>query len=208
MKEIVKYKIQEHLKPSGLSNISDTQINDHWNLYIGYVNQVNRLNDEIIQLIEDKQGTSLIYSDRKRRLGFEYNGMILHEYYFGNLCAKCSTPQPGPLRQGIEKHWGSFERWQEDFANTAKTRGIGWTILYMDTLTGQLLNVFVQEHENGHISSFCPLLVLDVWEHAYMVDHKADGRGNYINAFFFNINWNIVEQRFAQAIERKIMCRN
>lgn len=207
MKEIVKYTVQEKLKPSNLSNISDAQINDHWTLYVGYVNQVNRLNDEIIQLVSDNQANSLLYSDRRRRLGFEYNGMILHEYYFGNLCPKCSTLQPGPLTQGIEKHWGSFARWQEDFANTGKTRGIGWAILYMDTLTGQLINVFVKEHENGHIVSFVPLLVMDVWEHAYMVDHKSGGRSDYINAFFLNVNWKVVEERYKEAIGKKISSR-
>jgi len=207
MKEIVKYKVQEHLKPSGLSNISDAQITDHWNLYVGYVNQVNRLNDEIIQMVSEGQGNSLLYADRRRRIGFEYNGMILHEYYFGNLCPKCSTQQPGPLRQGIEKHWGSFERWQEDFANTGKSRGIGWAILYMDTITGQLINAFVKDHEDGHIASFVPLLVMDVWEHAYMVDHKAGGRGDYINAFLLNINWNVVERRYNDAINKKLAAR-
>lgn len=207
MKEIVKYTVQEKLKPTNLSNISDAQINDHWTLYVGYVNQVNRLNDELIQLISENQTNSLLYSDRRRRMGFEYNGMILHEYYFGNLCSKCSTLNPGSLNQGIEKHWGSFASWQEDFANAGKTRGIGWAILYMDTLTGQLINVFVKEHENGHIASFIPLLVMDVWEHAYMVDHKAGGRADYINAFFLNINWKVVEERYKEAIEKKISSR-
>jgi len=207
MKEILKYTVQEKLKPVGLSEISDAQINDHWSLYVGYVNQLNRLNDDLIQLTNDKQQNSLIYADRRRRLCFEYNGMVLHEYYFGNLCPKNIALQPGALRQAIEKCWGSFECWQEAFANTGKTRGIGWAILYMDTATGQLINTFVKEHENGNIASFVPLLVMDVWEHAYMVDHKSGGRADYINAFFLNINWNVVENRYNEAINKKISCR-
>ncbi len=109
--------------------------------------------------------------------------------------------------QDIEKHWDRFQAWQDDFSNTGKTRGIGWAILYMDPVTGQLLNVFVNGHENGHIAGFIPLLVMDVWEHAYMIDYKAGGRADYIAAFFANVNWNIVTQRHTAAIDRKLLTR-
>lgn len=207
MKEIVIYETKERLKPSGLIGISDEQIEDHWRLYQGYVSQVNRLNDEIVELVSQKQTSTLVYLDRKRRFGFEYNGMILHEYYFGNLCSKCSPPLQGSLLQEIEKHWGSLQAWLDDFSNTGKTRGIGWAILYMDPVTGQLLNTFIQDHENGHISGFIPLLVMDAWEHAYMVDFKATGRADYINAFIANINWEIVTKRYCEALERKLYAR-
>lgn len=207
MKEIITYEPKEHIKPSGLIGISDEQIDDHWKLYLGYVSQVNRLNDEISQLESQKQTNALIYLDRKRRLGFEYNGMVLHEYYFGNMCSKCSLPLQGPLLQEIEKLWESLQTWLDDFANTGKTRGIGWTILYMDPLTGNLINAFISNHENGHIAGFIPLLVMDVWEHAYMVDHRASGRGDYINAFLANINWNVVQERHREAVERKLHSR-
>jgi len=207
VKEIIIYEPKEHIKPYGLIGISDAQIDDHWKLYLGYVSQVNRLNDEIVDLVSQKQTSTLVYLDRKRRFGFEYNGMVLHEYYFGNLCSKCSPPLQGSLLQEMEIHWGSFQDWLDDFANTGKTRGIGWSILYMDPVTGQLLNAFIQEHENGHIAGFVPLLVMDVWEHAYMVDFKAMGRADYINAFIANINWKIVEDRYDQGTERKLCTR-
>lgn len=207
MKEIVVYEPKEHLKPKGLIGLSDEQIEDHWKLYLGYISQVNRLNDEIVELVSQKQTSTLVYLDRKRRLGFEYNGMVLHEYYFGNICSKCTPPLQGPLLQEIEKHWGSFQHWLDDFTNTGKTRGIGWTILYMDPISGQLLNVFVQEHENGHIAGFIPLLVMDVWEHAYMIDYKGMGRGDYIPAFIANINWKTVEERHREALDRKLCSR-
>lgn len=207
MKEIAIYEPKTNLKPSGLIGISDEQLNDHWSLYLGYVNQVNRLNDEIIQLITQKQTGTLLYLDRKRRLGFEYNGMVLHEYYFSNLCSKCSPPLQGSLLQEIEKHWGSFQEWIDDFSNTGKSRGIGWSILYMDPTTGQLLNCFIEDHEKGHIAGFIPLIVMDVWEHSYMLDYKAAGRGEYINAFIANINWKTVQERFTQAVEQKLLNR-
>jgi Fe-Mn family superoxide dismutase len=195
MQEFFKYMPQEQLKPSGLVGISDDQISDHWNLYVGYVNQTNKLNEELVGLAREGNGAALAYADRRRRYGFEYNGMVLHEYYFGNLKANTTLAQ-GSLKQVIEKTWGSYEQWQVDFANTGKSRGIGWAIMYADTTTGQLTNHFIQEHENGNIAGFAPVIVMDVWEHAYMVDHKAAGRADYITSFMKNIYWSKIEERF------------
>jgi len=194
-----KYKVKENLKPSNLDGITDEQINDHWKLYEGYVAQVNKLNKELCEL----DPNSLAYADRRRRYGFEYNGMILHEYYFGNLIAEKNELSDGKLKQALEETWGSYEKWLQDFINTGKTRGIGWAILYLDPKTGTLVNTFVGDHENGHISGFKPIIVMDVWEHAYMVDHKAGGRADYISAFIKNINWARAEKRFKNIMLKK-----
>lgn len=207
MKNLKQYTIQENLKPTGLIDISDEQINDHWKLYEGYINQVNKLNEELAQLQTKGAAGSLIYADRRRRYGFEYNGMVLHEYYFGNLKAIENELSDGELKKALQNQWGSFEKWSEDFVNAGKTRSIGWAILYFDPATQQLTNHFIQEHGNGNIAGFIPILVMDVWEHAYMVDHKAVGRGDYINAFMKNINWPIVEQRFNETKNGKIIKR-
>ncbi len=196
--EMIKYAPKEALKPSGLIDITDVQISDHWNLYVGYVNNVNQLKEELKTLIQDKTSNPLVIADRRRRYGFEFNGMVLHEYYFENLKANSKTlEKESPLYQEIEKTWGSFDAWQQDFINTGKSRGIGWAILYMDPATKQLTNHFVMDHENGPIAGFKPILVMDVWEHAYMVDHKAGGRADYITAFMKNINWDMVLKRYA-----------
>ena len=108
------YTIQEKLKPSGLNGISDNQINDHWKLYTGYVNQVNKLNEELNQLLKDGKGDSLLYADRRRRYGFEYNGMILHEYYFENQTSQKTSNDGTEVRNAIEKRWGSFDAWITD----------------------------------------------------------------------------------------------
>ena len=196
--KIITYKVQEELKPTDLDGISDDQINDHWKLYIGYVKQSNKLNEDLKNLKEKDENNSLIFADRRRRYGFEYDGMVLHEYYFGNLKAGQSLSEESELKKAIENQWGSFENWSNDFLNTGKTRSIGWAILYLDPKTGNLTNHFIQEHSNGIIAGFIPLLVMDVWEHAYMVDHKASGRSDYINAFMKNINWPIVEERLSK----------
>jgi len=191
------YIVQDSLMPTGLVDISDEQIQDHWGLYKGYVTQVNAL-------AEEREGLT---PDRRRRYGFEYNGMVLHEYYFGNLKAHGGELGKGDLFSALEKSFGSYEKWSADFYSSGKTRGIGWAILYIDITTGLLTNHFIAEHQNGPVAGFAPLLVMDVWEHAYMVDHRAGGRGDYISAFMKNINWDIVSQRYDDAMSGKITKR-
>lgn len=194
--EIPEYKVQNEIKPKNLKNISQNQIDQHWSLYEGYVSQVNSINKELAQLRVQGKGSSQMYSDRRRRYGFEYNGMVLHELYFSNLANIKQKEVSGELKKAIEKTFGSIKEWKEDFKNAGKTRGIGWVILYLDPTTKNLINAFVDDHEIGNISNFKPILVMDVWEHAYMVDHGVKGRPDYIDAFFNNINWPIVEQRY------------
>lgn len=198
MKNIINYPVQETLKPLGLNGLSDDQINDHWKLYQGYVTNVNKLNQELVELAAQGKAGTLLYADRRRRYGFEYNGMVLHEFYFGNLTAEETELKESKLKSEIEKTWGSLEAWLEDFKNAGKTRGIGWAILYADPVTGALTNNFIHEHQNGIVAGFKPILVMDVWEHAYMIDHKSGGRGSYIDAFVKNINWTVVQERYEQ----------
>ena len=195
------YDVREELKPSNLNGISDDQINDHWGLYKGYVAQVNTLKAELAELRAAGKGDTLAYADRRRRMGFEFNGMVLHEYYFGNLATGSEKEEAQAFVDAVTEQWGSFEQWAADFSATGKSRSIGWAICAMDPVTGDINNHFIQLHEEGNVASFHPLVVMDVWEHAYMVDHKAGGRGDYIGKFMSNINWRTVAQRFAAAKE-------
>ena len=190
------YKVKKDLKPKNLLEISENQISDHWKLYEGYVSQVNKLNEELHELRKNGQVNSLIYSDRRRRYGFEYNGMILHEYYFENLKSETKISIEGQFHSALIREFGSLQSWQEDFLAAGRSRGIGWTILYIDTKTNNLINNFISEHENGHISGFSPILVMDVWEHAYMIDYKIWERDKYIETFLKNVNWKVIEKRF------------
>lgn len=198
MKTEFVYSAKENLKPVNLSGISVKQIDEHWKLYVGYVDQVNKLNKELRDNANAGKVASLAYADRRRRYGFEYNGMVLHEYYFENLKNGVAL-KDGALKKALIEQWGNFEKWQEDFVSAGKSRGIGWAILYLDSATGRLTNHFVMHHENGNIAGFTPILVMDVWEHAYMVDHGATERGDYIKAFLANIDWNVVENRYEEA---------
>lgn len=172
------YEAKTALRPAGLSGISEDQIAQHWKLYEGYVTQVNNLRKELETLAKEGKGATPVYADRRRRLGFEYNGMVLHEYYFGNLKGNVAEPgEASTLKKAIASQFGTLDAFKEDFVNTGASRSIGWAILYLDPATGALNNHFVQLHEDGNVASFVPVLVMDVWEHAYMVDYGAGGRG-------------------------------
>ena len=199
------YKVNTVLKPANLAGISKEQIAQHWKLYEGYVEQVNALREELDTLRGAGKTNTPDYADRRRRLGFEYNGMVLHEYYFGNL--RSGVPEPGNntiLKKALNEAFGTFESFKQDFVSAGASRSVGWAILYFDAATGAMNNHFIQLHEDGNVAGFVPILVMDVWEHAYMVDFGASGRGEYIKAFFGNIDWPVVEKRLADAREHKL----
>jgi len=202
------YEAKAHLKPSGLAGISENQIAQHWKLYEGYVTNSNALRAELEALRKDGKVASPAYADRRRRFGFEYNGMVLHEYYFGNLAPSALPMKDGaPLAKALAEQFGSFDAWKEDFLKAGASRSIGWAILYLDPGTGTLNNHFVQLHEEGNVAGFVPVLVMDVWEHAYMVDYGAGGRPDYMKAFSENVNWAVAARRYDEALAGKIPSR-
>ena len=190
----------DHLK--GLDGISHDQIAEHLALYAGYVKQVNALNEELeaLRLRGRASGRDLEFAELTRRLGFEYNGMILHEYYFSNLRGG-ADPKPTPtskIAQALVETFGSAETWRADFHAVGSMRGIGWVMLCEDPVTHRLTNHWVALHQNGVPASFKPLLVMDVWEHAFMRDYKATEKGRYIDAFLRNVDWAMVARRLSE----------
>jgi Fe-Mn family superoxide dismutase len=190
------YGAQDFSSLKGLDGISEDQLKAHFELYQGYVKNTNSLNEEIADLLRRGKADSPDYLELMRALGFEYNGMILHEYYFGNLTPGGSDrPREGKIQELISREFGSWDAWHAAFVNVGKMRGIGWAILYQDPVTQRLSNHWISLHENGHPAGFKPLLVMDVWEHAFVPDYKPTDRASYINAFFSNIAWDAVEER-------------
>jgi Fe-Mn family superoxide dismutase len=188
------YTAQDYSKLIGMEGFSETLLKNHFTLYQGYVTNINRLLDTLTGMVtEGKIGTPE-YAELKRRLGFEFNGMRLHEHYFENLGGKAAPDKSSKFGKKLADDFGSYENWEKDFKGTAAMRGIGWTILYQDNVTGRLINQWINEHEIGHLSGAVPILVLDVWEHAFMIDYGLK-RTDYIEAFFKNINWIAVENR-------------
>ena len=199
MGNITTYKPKE-FNLSKLNGISDQTLEMHFKLYEGYVKETNKLNEKIAEFLKDGQvdhEEMPAYSELTRRLGFEYNGMVLHEYYFGNMTA---SPASGPGQsssffKAAEAGYGSFDLWKTDFSSIGKMRGVGWAICYENPTNGRLSNHWITLHEVGNVAGFNPVLVMDVWEHAYLLDYKPADRPKYIEAFFSNIDWNAVEER-------------
>ncbi len=185
---------------SGLEGISDKTLEMHFKLYDGYVKQTNVLNEKIAAILQDgtiDQEETPAYSELTRRLGFEYNGMVLHEHYFENLKAG-ADPEPardGRFRHACEASFGDFKTWRTDFVGVGKMRGVGWAICYQDPATQRVSNHWITLHEVGNVSGYQPLLVMDVWEHAYLLDYPPADRPKYIDAFFANVAWSAVEGR-------------
>ncbi len=193
----MRFSIQEGLKPSGLRGISPTQIQQHWELYKGYVVNAN----ELFEALAAAKPGAREWSELKRRAAFEFNGVALHELYFGNLAPELTLDPQSALAEQVAQQWGGVSAWLEDLAATGAMRGIGWAMTYHDTGSGALQDWWIGEHDLHHPVGLTPILVMDVWEHAYMVDHGATGRGAYIQAFLRNINWRVVEQRFAASAD-------
>ena len=189
---------------SGLTGISDRTLEMHFKLYEGYVKETNTLNDRIAEVLRDgrvDQEEMPAYSELKRRFGFEYNGMVLHEYYFGNLVrgGGGDPDRRSAFRAAAEASYGSYEIWKTDFVGVGKMRGVGWAICYADPASGRLSNHWVTLHEVGNVAGFTPVLVMDVWEHAFLLDYKPAERPKYIDAFMANVDWRAIEGRLAGA---------
>jgi len=185
-----------HLK--GLKGISDGLLETHLKLYEGYVNRTNKLTETLLGLAKEKQaaGSNPAYAEMSRRMGFEYNGMVLHEYYFSNLKSGAGDAGPsGKLKAALEASFSSYDIWLADFKAIATMPGVGWAITYQNPENGWLSNHWVTLHEEGNPAGFKPVLVMDAWEHAFVPDYKANERAKYVDAYFSNIDWAAVESR-------------
>jgi Fe-Mn family superoxide dismutase len=188
------YVAKDYSNLLGMEGFSETLLKNHFTLYQGYVANTNKVIESLENLFKEDKVASPEYAELKRRLGWEFNGMRLHEYYFENLGGKDQIDKNGKLYKKIVEDFGSYENWEKDFRATGAMRGIGWTILYQDSVTGKLLNFWVNEHDTAHPAGCSPILIMDVFEHAFITDYGLK-RVDYIQSFFKNINWKVVEKR-------------
>ena len=185
------YQAKDYSNLIGMEGFSETLLKNHFTLYQGYVTNTNKLWDLLTAMLKEGKAGTPEYSELKRRFGFEFNGMRLHEYYFENLGGKAPLEKTGALAEKVAGAYGSYDAWEQDFRATGAIRGIGWVILYQDDVTGWLFNQWINEHEVGHLAGCRPILVMDVFEHAFITDYGLK-RADYIAAFFQNINWGVV----------------
>lgn len=183
-----------------LSGISQQTIDEHLKLYAGYVKHTNLILEHIASLTttpEEALRNTYTVGELRRRLGFEFGGMRNHEYYFHQLEGGATELlSESKLKAKIAEQWGSFDVWFAEFKQLAMTRGVGWAFLYQDTKTGNLINTWIGEQHDGHLTGLTPILALDMWEHSYMLDVPPSKKKEYVDAFFKNLNWSVVEGRF------------
>ncbi|HKC24810.1 MAG TPA: Fe-Mn family superoxide dismutase [Thermoanaerobaculia bacterium] len=183
----------------GTPGFSEQMLTDHFTLYKGYVTNTNKLLETTQKLSRDGKAASPEFSELRRRLGWEWNGMRLHELYFGNMTKeRRPLSKGGELQSRVADSYGSFDAWASDFKATGAMRGIGWAAVLWDPLGKRVMNSWINEHDKGEAAG-CPiLLIMDVFEHAFMRDYglKKDA---YIEAFFAAIDWTTVERRMEAA---------
>jgi Fe-Mn family superoxide dismutase len=180
---------------SALVGISQTNIDEHLKLYQGYVKHANLILEKIEVLSASPEENAYVIGELRRRFGFEFCGMKNHEYYFTQFeGAPTALATDSELSKKINATFDSFENWQKEFNTLAMTRGVGWAMLYQDG-DGNLLNAWVDEQHLGQLATCTIILALDMWEHAFVYDYPTSEKKKYVEAFFKNLNWSVVEAR-------------
>lgn len=190
----MSYTAKDYSKLIGMKGFSEALLKNHFTLYQGYVTNTNKVLEALDKLAKENKFSTPEFAELKRRLGWEFNGMRLHEYYFENLGGDGVLNKESKLYKKIVEDFGSYENWVAEFKATGAMRGIGWVALYQDPTNGKLINFWINEHDVSHPAGANLILIMDVFEHAFMIDYGLK-RADYIESFFNNINWAEVEKR-------------
>jgi len=193
------YEPQNFDRLYGTQGFSDELLKNHFALYQGYVTNTNKLIESLNRMQAEGKIEGPEFAELKRRFGWEWNGLRLHELYFGNMTKESDSYEKGSeIIQKIERDFGSSSEWKKEFKATGAMRGIGWVVLYYDGVRDRLWNAWINEHDAGHLAGAEPLVIMDVFEHAFMLDYGIKKVG-YLDAFFNAICWRKVEERFEKA---------
>jgi Fe-Mn family superoxide dismutase len=184
-----------------LKGISKRSIEEHLKLYAGYVKHANLILQKISEYMADSEKNAYVLGELQRRFGFEFNGMRNHEYYFRAFEGGAKPlPADSQLKAAIERQAPSFDAWLQGFKAIAMTRGIGWAMLYYDRETKQLTHAWVEEQHLGQLNGAQQIVGLDMWEHSFMLDYAPSEKKKYVEAFFENLNWEVIEGNYRKAI--------
>lgn len=197
----MKFEEQKFNIPA-LKGISAKNIEEHLKLYAGYVKNANSILDMLVKYhTEDMAGNSYIMGELHRRFSFEYNGIRNHEMYFSALEGGAKPLSTGSsFKKALEAEAGSVDNFLAGFKNMATTtRGIGWAVLWYDKKNKQLIGSWVDEQHLGQLNGASPILMLDMWEHSYVADYQPSGKKQYVEDFFANLNWEVIEENFSTA---------
>ncbi len=185
-----------------LDGISPKQLEVHLKLYEGYVTHVNLIQDQIKEL-KKKDANQYVINELRRRFAFEFDGMRMHEYYFEQFEGEKGGSPDSALAKAAAEKYGSGENFIAHIKEVAGSRGIGWVVVYIDPNNKELHTTFVNDHELGQLSGLPIILALDLWEHAFMVDYVPATKKDYVEAFFKNVNWTVMEKRFEASMQSK-----
>jgi Fe-Mn family superoxide dismutase len=193
--EAMKFNLPE------LKGLSEKQIKVHLGLYEGYVKHVNLIAEKLAAVRDGKlELDPYLVAELRRRFAFEFDGMRMHEYYFSQFEGEKGGSPDSALAKAAAQKYGSGENFIAHIKEVAGTRGIGWVVVYYDQAGATLHTVFVGDHELGQLAGLPVILALDLWEHAFMVDYVPAEKKNYVDAFFDNLNWGVIEKRFDAAM--------
>lgn len=190
----MSYQVQNYSDLLGIQGFSEKLLKNHFTLYNGYAENANEMMESLECLLAEGQSEITEVAGLKQRMDRELDSMRLHELYFENLGGRSGISHVSPLMKKIEENFGSYQAWEEDFKATASIQGVGWAMLCQDNSNGTLNNFWIDEHHIGHSVDRTPLLVLDAWEHSYMLDYGLK-RTDYIETFLKNIDWDVVDRR-------------
>lgn len=166
----------------------------------GYVKNTNDIISKLSVMLKEGKERSPEYAELKRRLGWEINGIILHKYYFENIGGNGILDDNSLLKKAITENFGSYENCKRDFIATGLMRGIGWVVMYYDKNSKKIFNMWINEHDKGNLSGYTPVLVMDVFEHAFITDFGLK-KSDYIEIFFQSIKWEEAEKRFKNSLK-------
>jgi Fe-Mn family superoxide dismutase len=190
--------IEKQFNLPTIEGLSDKQIQAHLGLYAGYVKNTNVLLQKL-ELLKKEKGDAYIIAELQRRLGFEFDGMRMHEYYFDQLEGGAKSPdENGDFVKYVTEQFGGFEEYTNELREIASTRGIGWVVTYYDTKVKLFVNSWVGDHEFGQLAGLPIVFVMDMWEHAFMVDYLPSQKVDYVGVYLSNVNWSVVESRTEQ----------
>ncbi len=185
-----------------LKGLSKKQIDVHLALYEGYVKHTNLILEKIEKLrAEDAEGNAFLMMELRRRFGFEFDGMRMHEYYFEQFEGG-ATPAAadGPFQDAVIEKYGDWDKFIAHVKEVCGTRGIGWTIVYYDPAGRTLHTAWINDHEVGQLAGLPIMLAVDMWEHAYMIDYVPADKKTYVEAFLENVDWAVIEKRFLSEV--------
>jgi Fe-Mn family superoxide dismutase len=185
-----------------LKGISAKNIEEHLKLYQGYVKNLNGIFASLGELMADPEKNAFMIGELHRRIGFEFNGMRNHEFYFGSLDGGAKPlPADSEFKKAIEKEAGSFDGFLTGFKTLATTRGIGWAVLGWDKETGSFVPAWIDEQHLGQLNGLRWILAIDMWEHAFVYDYPTSEKKKYVEAFLANVNWEVIENNYKNSLK-------